>query len=76
MQAQLDEQKRIEAEENAAKSEENTTWYGDSGARRPDSRSLIYAEFLGVSYVYGGTSPRDLTAPDWSITVTDISDTG
>lgn len=58
MQSQLDEQKRIEAEENAAKNEDNTPWYGDSAGSATGQQIVDYAKgFLGVSYVYGGTSP-------------------
>jgi len=58
MQTQLDEQKRLEAEANAAKTEDSTTWYGDSGGSATGQQIVSYAEnFLGVSYVYGGTSP-------------------
>jgi len=58
MQSQLDEQKRLEAEANAAKSEDNTVWYGDSAGSATGQQIIDYAQgFLGVSYVYGGTSP-------------------
>jgi len=58
MQSQLDEQKRLEAEENAAKAEDDSTWYGDSGGSATGQQIVDYAkQFLGVSYVYGGTSP-------------------
>lgn len=63
MQAQLDEQKRIEAEEKAAQaaSSDNSSsspWYGDSAGSATGQEIVDYAKkFLGVSYVYGGSSP-------------------
>lgn len=59
MQAQLDEQKRIEAEEKAARTADNSSsWYGDSAGSATGQQIVDYAKtFLGVSYVYGGTSP-------------------
>ena len=59
MQAQLDEQKRIAAEEKAAQTEDDSSsWYGDSAGSATGQQIVDYAEtFLGVSYVYGGTSP-------------------
>lgn len=58
MQSQLDEQKRLEAEEKAAKAVNDTTWYGDTVGSATGQQIVDYAkQFLGVSYVYGGTSP-------------------
>ena len=61
METRLAEQQRLIAEQNAAKqisSGNNGSWYSDSGASGTGQDIVTYAEtFLGVNYVYGGTSP-------------------
>lgn len=61
----LAEQERIQAEQNASHqissgggSGGNSSWYGDSDGTGSGQDIVSYAEtFLGVPYVYGGTSP-------------------
>ena len=69
MEDALAEQERIQAEQNAARqiaennnnnnnSNGNSNWYGDSVGTGTGQDIVNYAEtFLGVPYVYGGTSP-------------------
>lgn len=61
MQAELAEQQRLQAEQNAAtkiNSSNGGNWYGDSKGSGTGQDIVNYAKnFLGVSYVYGGTSP-------------------
>lgn len=60
MQDKLAEQERLKAEQEAAQklSPGNDTWYGDSEGTGTGEDIVEYAEtFLGVPYVYGGTSP-------------------
>ena len=59
MQAQFDEQKRIEAEEKAAQDASSSSpWYGESTGSATGQEIVDYAKrYLGVSYVYGGSSP-------------------
>ncbi|NLO48529.1 MAG: hypothetical protein GX111_09475 [Clostridiales bacterium] len=61
MQEKLKEQERIKAEQAAAAAlAANTgTWFGDSEATGSGQDIVDYAmSFLGVPYVYGGTSPN------------------
>ena len=68
MAAALAEQERIKAEQNAAQqissgsggssSGGNSTWYGETVGNGSGQDIVSFAEtFLGVPYVYGGTSP-------------------
>ena len=69
MEAQLAEQERIRAEQAAAAAAAaaaannssgggNSSWYGDSGGTASGQEIVDYAkQFLGIKYVYGGTSP-------------------
>jgi len=61
MEDALAEQERIKAEQNASNqisSGSGGSWYGDSAGTGTGQDIVNYAEtFLGVSYVYGGTSP-------------------
>lgn len=68
MQAELAEQQRLQAEQNAAtqissgnsnsNSNGNSNWYGDTQGSGTGQDIVNYAKnFLGVNYVYGGTSP-------------------
>lgn len=78
MQAQLDEQKRIEAEEKAAQaaSSDNSSsspWYGDSAGSATGQEIVDYAKkFLGSVTFTVEALPRDLTVQVLSITATDI----
>ena len=69
MQAELAEQQRLQAEQNAAKqtpsgntsgntSGNNSPWYSETKGTGTGQDIVNYAKnFLGVNYVYGGTSP-------------------
>lgn len=61
MEHQLAEQERIKAEQAAARaaaSSGNNKWYGDVEGSGTGQDIVNYAkQFLGVKYVYGGTSP-------------------
>ncbi|WP_207650775.1 C40 family peptidase [Sporobacter termitidis] len=61
MEKQLAEQQRIQAEQAAANkisSDKGNKWYGDSAGTGTGQDIVNYAKkFLGVPYVYGGTSP-------------------
>lgn len=61
MQAELAEQQRLQAEQNSATqiaSGNNNNWYGDTKGSGTGQDIVNYAKnFLGVNYVYGGTSP-------------------
>jgi cell wall-associated NlpC family hydrolase len=65
MEAQLAEQERIKAEQAAAAlaaaqaaAGSGDKWYGDSAGTASGQEIVDYAmQFLGVKYVYGGTSP-------------------
>ncbi len=65
MEYQLAEQERIKAEQAAAAKAaaeaaagNNDVWYGDSAGSATGQEIVDYAmTFLGVNYVYGGTSP-------------------
>ena len=62
MESRLEELERIQAEQNAASNQSssgnNGNWYGDSVASGSGTDIVNYAQtFLGVKYVYGGTSP-------------------
>lgn len=66
MEDRLAELERIQAEQNAANqpstgnsnNNNNNVWYGDSGGTGTGQDIVNYAQtFLGVNYVYGGTSP-------------------
>lgn len=65
MQDALEEQERLQAEQNASNQissgsggSSNSSWYGDAVGSGSGQDIVSYAEtFLGVPYVYGGTSP-------------------
>ena len=64
MEDRLAELERIQAEQNAANqpstgnNNTNNGWYADAGGTGTGQDIVNYAEtFLGVNYVYGGTSP-------------------
>lgn len=63
MEDALAEQERIQAEQAASNQissggNDNSSWYGDSVGTGTGQDIVSYAEtFLGVPYVYGGTSP-------------------
>ena len=63
MQNQLKEQQRIQAEQNAASqisqgNSGNSSWYGETTGSGSGQDIVNFAKtFLGVNYVYGGTSP-------------------
>jgi peptidoglycan DL-endopeptidase CwlO len=61
MKSELAEQQRLQAEQNAAKQttpSNNSTWYGETTGTGTGQDIVNYAKnFLGVNYVYGGTSP-------------------
>jgi cell wall-associated NlpC family hydrolase len=59
MEAQLAEQERIRAEQNASNNiSSGNNWYGDTTGSGTGQDIVNYAMgFLGVPYVYGGTSP-------------------
>ncbi len=65
MEDRLAELERIQAEQNASNqassgnnNNNNSGWYGDSVGNGTGQDIVTYAEtFLGVNYVYGGTSP-------------------
>jgi cell wall-associated NlpC family hydrolase len=64
MEAELAELERIQAEQEAARrsaaqgSTQGSAWYGDSAGTASGQDVVDYAmNFLGVNYVYGGTSP-------------------
>jgi cell wall-associated NlpC family hydrolase len=64
MEAELAELERIRAEQEAARrsaaqgSSQGSQWYGDTAGTASGQDIVDYAmNFLGVSYVYGGTSP-------------------
>jgi cell wall-associated NlpC family hydrolase len=60
MQDKLEEQERLRAEQEAAAklAAQNSTWYADSVGTGSGQEIVDYAmTFLGVPYVYGGTSP-------------------
>jgi cell wall-associated NlpC family hydrolase len=64
MAAELAELERIRAEQEAARraaaqgSSQGSQWYGDTAGTASGQDIVDYAmNFLGVSYVYGGTSP-------------------
>ncbi len=60
MEAELAELERIQAEQEAARqaAAQGGAWYGDSAGTGSGQDVVDYAmNFLGVPYVYGGTSP-------------------
>ena len=59
MEAQLAEQERIQAEQNASNNiSSGNNWYGETTGSGTGQNIVDYAMgFLGVPYVYGGTSP-------------------
>lgn len=59
MEAQLAEQERIQSEQNASNNiSSGNNWYGDTTGSGTGQDIVDYAKgFLGVPYVYGGTSP-------------------
>ena len=60
MEDQLAEQERIKAEQDAAAQDpsDGNSWYGDADGTATGQEIVNFAmTFLGVNYVYGGTSP-------------------